>query len=106
MIYEMRVYEHVDGRADAVRERFEAEVVPRFPSHGIELVGVFTDADTGMLTYFTRFPDDEARKKAWASFGADAGWKEAKARSEVDGPLIAKQRASVLRPVMDGLPIA
>ena len=106
MIYEMRVYEHVGGRADAVRRRFEAEVAPRFPSHGIELVGVFVDAESDMLTYLTRFPDEEARRKAWASFGADAGWKEAKAKSEVDGPLIAKQRANVLRPVMSGLPIA
>ncbi|MBM9593190.1 NIPSNAP family protein [Roseitranquillus sediminis] len=106
MIYEMRVYEHIDGKADDVRRRFEAEVAPRFPSHGIELVGAFVDADSEMLTYLTRFPDEEARKKAWASFGADAGWKDAKARSEVEGPLIAKQRASVLRPVMPGLPIA
>ena len=105
MIYEMRVYEHVEGCADAVRRRFEAEVAPRFPSHGIDLVGVFTDAESGMLTYLTRFPDEEARRAAWASFGADAGWKEAKARSEVDGPLISKQRANLLYPVMAGLPI-
>ncbi|MBF9036112.1 NIPSNAP family protein [Rhodobacterales bacterium HKCCE2091] len=106
MLYELRVYEHVDGRADQVRERFEREVAPRFPEHGIELLGAFTDAETGMLTYLTRFPDDEARKAAWASFGGDAGWKAAKAASEVDGPLISKQRMSVLTPVIPGLPIS
>ena len=105
MLYEMRVYEHVDGQAEAVRQRFETEVAPRFPSHGIELVAAFTEAETGMLTYLTRFPDEDARKKAWASFGADEVWLAAKKASEVDGPLIAKQRATVLAPAMTGLPL-
>jgi len=106
MIYEIRVYEHVEGRADAVRERFTKEVAPRFPKHNIELLGVFTDRDTGMLTYMTRFPDDDARQRAWASFGADPEWKAIKAATEVDGPLIAKQHVSIVTPAMTGLPIA
>lgn len=106
MIYELRVYEHVEGMAEKVRERFELEVVPRFADHGIELLGVFTDTETGMLTYLTRFENEEARKKAWSSFGSDEGWKSAKAASEVDGPLIAKQRKAVLEPVMSGLLIS
>ncbi|GGE30748.1 NIPSNAP family containing protein [Agaricicola taiwanensis] len=105
MIYEIRIYEHVDGRADAVRRRFTEEVAPRFPKHDIELLGAFTDLDTGMLTYMTRFPDEESRKRAWASFGADPEWKAIKAASEVDGPLIAKQHVSVVAPAMTGLPI-
>lgn len=103
MLYEMRVYEHVEGCADKVRQRFIDEVVPRLPQHGIELVGVFTDADNGMLTYLTRYEDEDARDKAWASFGGDEGWKAAKAASEVDGPLIAKQRKTVLTPIVPGL---
>ncbi len=106
MIYEIRVYEHVEGRAEAVRERFKSEVVPRFPKHEIELLGAFVDRDTGMLTYMTRFPSEEARQRAWASFGADPEWKAVKAASEADGPLIARQRVSVITPAMTGLPIA
>jgi urate oxidase len=106
MIYEMRIYEHAEGRADAVRERFLREVATRFPDHGIELVGVFVDEDTGQLTYLSRFADDAARKAAWASFGADEGWKAAKAASETDGPLVAKQNIAVLKPVMSGLPLS
>ena len=106
MIYEIRVYEHVEGRAEAVRERFAKEVAPRFPKHNIELLGAFTDRDTGMLTYMTRFPDEDARQRAWASFGADPEWKAVKAATEVDGPLIAKQRVSIVTPAMTGLPIA
>ena len=106
MIYDLRVYEHAEGRADAVRERFLAEVAPRFPRHGIELVGVFVDAATFRLTYLTRFPDEQARAAAWASFGADPGWQAAKRASEVDGPLVTSQHCMVLTPAMAGLPIA
>ncbi|MEX0407846.1 NIPSNAP family protein [Aquibium sp. LZ166] len=103
MIYDLRVYEHAEGKADAVRERFLAEVAPRFAGHGIDLVGVFVDTETGMLTYLTRHADDAARKRAWASFSADEGWKAAKAASEPDGPLISKQRITVLEPIGRGL---
>lgn len=105
MLYEMRVYEHVEGRAEAVRQRFESEVIPRLAKHGIELVGVFVEPQAGNLTYLTRFANEEARKAAWASFGADPEWKAAKAASETNGPLIARQIATILNPVVAGLPL-
>jgi hypothetical protein len=104
MIYEIRIYEAVEGRADAMRRRFQKEVVPRLPSHGIELLGVFTaPIEDGRLTYVTRFADEKARTDAWASFGADAEWKAIKAASEVDGPLLQTQTVSLLSPAVAGL---
>ena len=105
MIYEIRIYEHAEGKADVVRERFEREVAPRFAHHGIELLGTFTNSETGELTYMTRFPDEAARKKGWDSFKSDPGWLAAKKASEVSGPLIVKQHATVLTPAMAGLPL-
>lgn len=101
MIYEIRVYEAVEGKADAMRRRFLEIVAARFfPRHGIELIGTFTSqTEDGRLTYMTRFADDGARKKAWAAFGADADWATAKAASEIDGPLLKSQVISVLSPV-------
>jgi hypothetical protein len=106
MLYEMRIYEHAEGCADKVRQRFLDEVVPRMPHHGIELLGVFTDAETGMLSYLTRYEDEPARDKAWAAFNEDPGWKAAKAASESNGPLIAKQHKTVLKPALSGLPVS
>ena len=107
MIYEVRVYEPVEGRAAALRQRFEREVVPRFAEHGIELLGLFATPDaSGRLTYLTRFVDDEARTAAWAAFGADAAWQAAKAASEADGPLMASSTVSVLHPLIPTLPLA
>ncbi|MEH2482625.1 hypothetical protein V1282_005982 [Nitrobacteraceae bacterium AZCC 2146] len=100
MIYEIRVYEAAEGKADAMRRRFLDVVVTRFfPRHGIELLGAFTaPAEDGRLTYMTRFADEDARKKAWAAFGADPEWATVKAASETDGPLLKSQVISILSP--------
>jgi hypothetical protein len=101
------VYEAAEGRADAMRRRFCDHVATKFfPRHGIELVGVFTaPAEDGRLTYMTRFADEDARKKAWAAFGADPEWLALKAASETEGPLLKNQIISVLSPAMTGLPL-
>lgn len=104
MIYEIRVYQAAEGRAAAMRERFKREVAPRMPSHGIELLGVFTaPIEDGTLTYLTRFSDEATRSRAWTSFQSDPDWLKAKALSEVDGPLLASQTISVLAPLVAGL---
>jgi len=107
LIYEIRVYEAAEGRADAMRRRFCDHVATKFfPRHGIELVGAFTaPAEDGRLTYMTRFADEDARKKAWAAFGADPEWVALKAASETNGPLLKNQVVSVLSPAMTGLPL-
>jgi hypothetical protein len=107
LIYEIRVYEAAEGRADAMRGRFRDHVVTQFfPRHGIELLGVFTaPVEDGRLTYMTRFADEDARKKAWASFAADPAWAVVKAASESDGPLLKNQTVSVLSPAVAGLPL-
>jgi hypothetical protein len=107
LIYEIRVYEAAEGRAEAMRRRFADNVATRFfPRHGIELLGVFTaPVEDGRLTYMTRFADEDARKKAWASFAADPEWAAVKASSETDGPLLKNQTVSVLSPAIAGLPL-
>jgi hypothetical protein len=110
MIYEIRVYESVAGKAEALRERFKTEVIPRMRRHEIDLVGAFVaasaaSADDGKLTYMTRFANEEARQKAWASFGADPEWKAVKAASEANGPLMQSQTVTVLSPAWPGLPL-
>ncbi len=83
MIYEIRVYEAADGKAEAMKARFKNEVVKRFPNHGIELLGVFeTPSDAARLTYLTRFKSEDDRSKAWAAFGADPEWRAVKAATE------------------------
>ena len=107
MIYEIRIYEAAEGRADAMRRRFRDNVATKFfPRHGIELVGAFTaPLEDGRLTYMTRFANEDARKKAWTSFAADPEWAALKAATETDGPLLKNQTVSVLSPAIAGLPL-
>ena len=107
MIFEFRIYEPAEERAGALRQRFERQVVPRFPKHGIELMGVFETPDaSGRLTYLTRFKDEQSRQEAWSSFGADPEWKAVKAASEAAGPLMKTQTIMVLEPILPNLPLS
>jgi hypothetical protein len=100
MIYELRVYEAVEGKAAAMRQRFQMEAAPRLKKYGVEILGIFVGPqEDGKLTYISRFPNDEARQAAWAAFGSDPEWQAVKARTEVDGPLLLKQTITVLKPV-------
>jgi hypothetical protein len=104
VIYEIRIYEAADGKADAMKARFKNEVVKRFPNHGIELLGVFeSPSETSRLTYLTRFKSEDERAKAWAAFGADPDWLMVKAATEKNGPLLKSQTVSVLSPAVAGL---
>jgi hypothetical protein len=104
VIYEIRIYEAADGKADAMKARFKNEVVKRLPAHGIELLGVFESAtEQSRLTYLTRFKSEDDRSKAWTAFGADPDWRAVKAATEVDGPLLKSQTVSVLLPAVAGL---
>ena len=107
LIYEIRVYEAAEGRADAMRRRFCDNVATRFfPRHGIALLGVFiASVEDGRLTYMTRFADEDARKRAWTAFAADPEWAAVKAASETDGLPLKNQTVSVLSPAIAGLPL-
>ncbi|WP_342726310.1 NIPSNAP family protein [Bradyrhizobium sp. B097] len=107
MIYEIRVYEAVEGKAPAMRARFKEHVAPRLPRFGIELLGVFEGpVEDGRLTYLTRFNSEDDRTRAWAAFGADPEWREIKTASEKNGPLLNRQTVSVLSPAVAGLLLA
>ncbi|HVV42917.1 MAG TPA: NIPSNAP family protein [Nitrobacter sp.] len=107
MIYEIRIYEAHQGKADAMKARFKNEVVKRLPLHGIELLGVFeSEAEANHLTYMTRFASEDDRAKSWTSFGTDPDWRAVKAASEIHGPLLKNQSVSVLLPAMAGLLLA
>jgi hypothetical protein len=65
MIYEIRVYEAVVGKAEAMRQRFKMHAVPLLPKHGIELIGVFeAPEEDNLLTYLTRFNSEDDRAAA------------------------------------------
>jgi hypothetical protein len=92
MIYELKKYVPANGKAIALKERFEKVTLPIFARVGIHVEHVFENpAEPEALYYLTSFDSTERRDAAWKAFGADAEWRSAKAASETDGPLLGSQ---------------
>ena len=82
------------GKFDALQARFRDHTVGLFAKHNMGLVGFWLPLDpdgqpTETLVYLLVFDDRAAADKAWSAFGSDPAWAEAKAASEIDGPLTA-----------------
>jgi hypothetical protein len=97
LIYELKRYTAHPGKAKALTDRFMTHTLPIFRRLGIQVVGAFAVSDSSEdLCYMLAFEDGALRDKAWAAFGADPQWREVKAHSEQDGPLLASQQTTLL----------
>lgn len=50
------------------------------------------------LIYMMAFEDMNDMQRKWAAFQADPEWQEARQKSEVNGPLVARMTNKLLRP--------
>ena len=100
MIYEYRVYQIVPGKMPDINARFANHTMKLFEKHGIRVVGFWQTAigNNDELTYMCEFDDLSHRTKAWAAFQADPEWIEARAKSEENGPLVARVINTILTP--------
>lgn len=97
MIFELKKYTAHPGKFEALLKRFADDTMPLFARCGIEVVHCWTaPEEPGVFYYMTRFADAAAQRAAWAAFAADNAWKAIKARTEVDGPLLAAQTTTML----------
>jgi hypothetical protein len=97
VIHELREYTATPGSAAALHRRFADHTFTLFARHGIEMVDFWSDrAEPDRIVYLVRFPDEDARARAWRAFGQDPEWLEVKAASEAHGPLVATMTSRVL----------
>ncbi len=99
-LFELRTYKAPPGKLDALNARFRDHTLKLFEKHGISNFGYWmpTDAKDGAgdtLIYIVAHKDREAADASWKAFRADPDWVQAKAASEVNGPLTAKAPESV-----------
>ena len=101
MIYEQRIYEAMPGKMQALHARFRDHTLKLFEKHGIKNIGYWT-ANVGdysnRLIYILAFESAQQREQAYANFAADPEWQQARAQSEVDGPLVEKLTNVLLDP--------
>jgi hypothetical protein len=100
MIYELRIYEAALGRLPDVNHRFETLTTKVWDRLGIRQVGFWT-ADIGTsneLTYLLAWDSLADREEKWATFQADPEWIAGRAKTEENGPIVARVRNSFLKP--------
>lgn len=100
MIYELRIYEVIPGRLPDLNRRFETITTKIWDRLGIKQAGFWT-ADVGTsneLIYLLAWESLAEREEKWGKFQADPEWIEKRAKTEENGPIVARVRNSFLRP--------
>lgn len=97
MYYQLRRYQPAPGKREALHARFRDSVLNIMARCGIDVLGLFDDAD-GNIVYLTRFASKEAAVESWARFAQDSTWQAVKASTEAEGPLVARMETWELTP--------
>jgi hypothetical protein len=80
--------------------RFTNLTLPLFQKHGIEVVAFWEDlvGTSNRLTYLVAYKDMAHRDSAWTAFSTDPEWVKGRAKTEENGPLVAKVTNTLMRP--------
>lgn len=101
-VFEIRTYTSTDGRLDDVVDRFRQDSMRLLARHGMESVGYWIPQDSTLsentLIYILAHPDREAARAAWSRFFADPEWQQVRARTEANGPIIARVESVFVDP--------
>jgi len=102
-VYELRTYTATPGNRDKVLARFRDHTVKIFEQHGMKNVGYWVPVDEkdgggDKLIYLLEHKSREAAAASWKAFSADPTWKEARAKSEANGKIVAKAESIFLTP--------
>jgi hypothetical protein len=87
-IFELRTYEAVPGKIDALVDRFRDHAAALFEKHGMTNVGFWQATDdngkpTETLVYLVAHQSREAAQKSWEAFWADPEWTAAREGEQV-----------------------
>lgn len=101
-VFELRTYYAHPGKMQALHARFRDHTNKLFVKHGMTLIGYWSPIDAKgaeeKLIYVLAFPSKAAADKSWVDFRADPDWKAARAKSEENGPLVAKVESVFMNP--------
>ena len=91
-VYELRLYHVKEGKLEALKARFAEHTDALFRRHNMKSIGYWSPEDApdaqGLFVYVLQHPSRQEAEKNWAAFQADPEWKQVKAESEANGPLV------------------
>ena len=99
-VFELRIYNTLDGRMDALNSRFRDHTSKLFNKHGLPQFGYWTPMDEKngkdkKLVYMLAHKSREDAKTNFAKFGKDPDWQTARKASVKDGPILIKGKERV-----------
>ncbi|MEK8128754.1 NIPSNAP family protein [Paenibacillus filicis] len=92
MLYELRIYDVLPGRMQAMLDRFRDDTIKIFAKHGMKVTNFWVDADPAKnrLYYVLEHPDASAREQNFQAFLEDQEWIDLRQRTEQSGPMYDK----------------
>ena len=99
-VQELRVYEVVPGKMQALHERMANHTMGYLKKYGIDMIGFWTDAVgiSNQLWWMIGYPSLAEREKRWSAFMVDPDWLKAVEESHRDGVLVSRAHNSILSP--------
>lgn len=101
MIYELRIYEAVPGKYNALVERFANTTLAMFKRHGIRPI-LFIEPVIGtsnQLIYLLEWENLAEREQRWGAFQRDPEWIAARDASEKNGALNMRITNTILKEI-------
>ena len=88
-LQELRIYDAMPGKLQALHDRFANHTIALFKKHGIDNVAYWTEdiGTSNRLVYMLGHTNLGARERGFSAFQADPAWQQARAESEKNGPL-------------------
>lgn len=102
MIYELREYKAAPGKLSALIERFNKSALDLFRKHHMSVVFIgrttIGNDSSNELVYMLSFESYQDLNDKWNRFLNDPEWQDAKAKSELNGPLVWNVQRRLLDP--------
>ena len=102
-VYELRIYDIMPGKMDAIQGVMRELMVPLMPTYGMEAVGFWKASDEDTIYWIVRHDGLDAIVPNWDRFHGDAGGQRALAARTGGNPFVKRQRGLPLVGV-PGLP--
>lgn len=93
-VFEIRTYTTAEGKLQDLQRRFREHTLKLFERHGMVNIAYWLPQDpkaaSNTLIYVLAHKSREAAAQNWAAFSADPEWKQVRAASEANGPIVIK----------------
>lgn len=91
MIYELRTYDVIPNRRQALYDRFRNGALDLLAKHGFRIIDMWEPTDgQEKFVYLLEWEDEKERAACWSAFRHDPEWQQLKTSTEDEGPMVTR----------------